>query len=157
MHSTILIALLNQVNLGGGKFGKCLGIVTAYSELRSELGNQLATKSKAAGLRYAAPRLRQPCFNHLMCLISSQRYCRCCLYRGAHWRHTLQPRRARHAQGQPAQSRRRGHHCDQRRVRRRRAQERQLLRDRHWGVQLVEVSECCEKTINKKGCRSKSS
>lgn len=41
-----------QVSLGpNDQFGRCLGVVTQYPELRSELGNRLAMKSKAAGLR----------------------------------------------------------------------------------------------------------
>ena len=43
---------IHQVNLGPeAKFGKCLGLVTKYPDLRSEMGNQLALKSQKAGLR----------------------------------------------------------------------------------------------------------
>ena len=42
----------SKVSLGPGEqFGRCLGVVTAYAELRSEMGNRLAAKSQKAGLR----------------------------------------------------------------------------------------------------------
>lgn len=46
------IHLAGQVHLGpDAQFGRCLGVITEHPELRSELGNLLADKSKKAGLR----------------------------------------------------------------------------------------------------------
>jgi hypothetical protein len=39
-----------QLN-GDEKFGRCLGVITTHPDLRSSMGNELATRSKARGLR----------------------------------------------------------------------------------------------------------